>query len=123
MTRFVVKREINPVQERRFGTAETLSMLKGRMVADLAMLLLKTFDPVRQAGVYEPDCYVLDVRLTDEAEPKAFHAEIAFANERLGKAIDLLKRLEDVVEALDGTSIENERIVDDYRAFMQSGAL
>lgn len=30
---------------------------------------------------------------------------------------DLLVRLEDAVEALDGTSVENEKLVDDYRAW------
>ena len=30
---------------------------------------------------------------------------------------DLLLRLEDYVEALDGTSVENEKLVDDYRAW------
>lgn len=30
----------------------------------------------------------------------------------------LLRRLDDVVEALDGTSVENEKLVDDYRALM-----
>jgi hypothetical protein len=30
---------------------------------------------------------------------------------------DLLRRLEDAVEALDGTSVENEKLVDDYRAW------
>ena len=32
-------------------------------------------------------------------------------------ARDLLLRLADVVEALDGTNEENEKLVDDYRAF------
>lgn len=31
---------------------------------------------------------------------------------------DLLKRLTDAVEALDGTSVENEKLVDDYRAWL-----
>ncbi len=30
---------------------------------------------------------------------------------------DLLLRLADAVEALDGTSVENEKLVDDYRAW------
>jgi hypothetical protein len=30
----------------------------------------------------------------------------------------LLLRLEDSVEALDGTSVENEKLVDDYRKLM-----
>jgi hypothetical protein len=30
---------------------------------------------------------------------------------------DLLLRASDAIEALDGTSIENERLVDDYRAW------
>lgn len=30
----------------------------------------------------------------------------------------LLRRLNDAVEALDGTSVENESIVDDYRALL-----
>ena len=33
---------------------------------------------------------------------------------------DLLLRLEDYVEALDGTSVENEKLVDDYRAWRAS---
>lgn len=31
----------------------------------------------------------------------------------------LLRRLNDAVEALDGTSVENESIVDDYRALIK----
>lgn len=34
--------------------------------------------------------------------------------------VDLLLRLEDAVEALDGTSVENERLVDDYRSWRAS---
>lgn len=30
---------------------------------------------------------------------------------------DLLLRAEDYIEALDGTSVENEKLVDDYRAW------
>lgn len=36
---------------------------------------------------------------------------------KYGDARDLLLRLADAVEALDGTSVENEKLVDDYRAF------
>lgn len=32
--------------------------------------------------------------------------------------LTLLKRLKDAVEALDGTSVDNEKIVDDYRALI-----
>jgi hypothetical protein len=32
---------------------------------------------------------------------------------------DLLVRLKDAVEALDGTSVENEELVDEYRILMQ----
>ena len=32
--------------------------------------------------------------------------------------LDLLRELEDAVEALDGTSVENEAIVDKYRVLM-----
>lgn len=33
-------------------------------------------------------------------------------------ALELLSRARDAIEALDGTSVENERLVDDYRAAM-----
>lgn len=32
-------------------------------------------------------------------------------------AENLLRRLGDAVEALDGTTVENEKLVDDYRAY------
>ncbi len=38
------------------------------------------------------------------------------------KMADLLLRLEDTVEALDGTSVENEALVDDYRTWRASYA-
>lgn len=37
---------------------------------------------------------------------------------KLETALALLERLRDHVDALDGTSVENEKLVDDYRAFM-----
>jgi hypothetical protein len=30
---------------------------------------------------------------------------------------DLLRRAKDAIESLDGTSVENEKLVDDYRAW------
>lgn len=37
---------------------------------------------------------------------------------KLQTAMSLLERLRDAVDAMDGTSVENETLVDDYRAFM-----
>lgn len=34
-------------------------------------------------------------------------------------AVALLRRLNDAVEALDGTNVENEKLVDDYRALIK----
>jgi hypothetical protein len=36
---------------------------------------------------------------------------------------DLLLRLADAIEALDGTSVENEKLVDDYRAWHAQSTL
>jgi hypothetical protein len=33
--------------------------------------------------------------------------------------VALLRRLNDAVEALDGTNVENEKLVDDYRALIK----
>lgn len=38
-------------------------------------------------------------------------------------ALDLLRRMEDAIEALDGTTVENEKLVDDYRAFMRKAII
>ena len=32
--------------------------------------------------------------------------------------LDILRRAGDAIEALDGTTVENEKLVDDYRALM-----
>lgn len=33
---------------------------------------------------------------------------------------DLLRRAKDAIEALDGTSVKNEKLVDDYRAWRKT---
>lgn len=37
---------------------------------------------------------------------------------KYARMVSLLVRLKDTVEALDGTSVENERLVDEYRRVM-----
>lgn len=37
---------------------------------------------------------------------------------KYARALAVLARAHDAIEALDGTSVENERLVDDYRAVM-----
>lgn len=45
---------------------------------------------------------------------------ITLMTNRYNKMQNLLERLNDEVEALDGTSLENEKIVDEYRALMKT---
>lgn len=45
---------------------------------------------------------------------------ISIMANRYNKMQELLAQLKDTVEALDGTSIENEKLVDDYRTLMQT---
>ena len=44
-----------------------------------------------------------DIHTTDQVKP-------------VSEIVDVLLRARDAIEALDGTSVENERLVDDYRA-------
>lgn len=53
-----------------------------------------------------------------QAELRALDAMVLQQREDAADAIGLLKRAEDAIEALDGTSVENELLLDDYRAFM-----
>jgi len=46
-------------------------------------------------------------------------ASIARSYNAFPTALSLLLRLQDAVEALDGTSVENEALVDEYRAFLK----
>lgn len=41
------------------------------------------------------------------------------AADEIARLDDLLRRAGDAIEALDGTSVENERLVDDYRAWLK----
>jgi hypothetical protein len=49
----------------------------------------------------------------EEAEQCSANAHLIAAAPDL---LDILVRAKDVIEALDGTSVENEKLVDDYRA-------
>ncbi|WP_448365907.1 hypothetical protein [Fluviibacter phosphoraccumulans] len=46
--------------------------------------------------------------------------DITLMANRYNKMQNLLERLNDEVEALDGTSLENEKIVNEYRALMKT---
>jgi len=54
--------------------------------------------------------------------PKHWHQLLTHPDARLIEAapdmLDVLLRAKDAIEALDGTSAENEKLVDDYRAVL-----
>lgn len=54
-----------------------------------------------------------------QAELRAVDALVIQQCEDLADAVGLLKRAGDAIEALDGTNVENELLVDDYRKFME----
>ena len=45
--------------------------------------------------------------------------QLAVAEKQRDELLALLLRAEDAIEALDGTSVENEKLVDDYRALIE----
>ena len=65
--------------------------------------------------------YCLATELVEARKPRNDFQAGALAQEaRIAALQDLLLRAEDAIEALDGTSVENERLVDDYREFIRS---
>jgi pimeloyl-ACP methyl ester carboxylesterase len=88
----------------------------------------KTMIPEEELKILKADWAALVAQVTDPtlaiwAERDAAGALLRRLNDAIqaerDAAVALLRRLNDAVEALDGTNVENEKLVDDYRALIK----
>ena len=58
-------------------------------------------------------------RSKDAEKRNGLREQLAAVEKQRDELLALLLRAEDAIEALDGTSVENEKLVDDYRALIE----
>ena len=77
---------------------------------------------MRLADIYAERCNNHQRHATEETHhdmmwfSNALEAEATRLHSVIAELIDVLIRAKDAIEALDGTTVENEKLVDDYRA-------
>ncbi len=62
--------------------------------------------------------YIIEALAVVQPAPSAEPADVAALRAERDALLGIMRRANDAIEALDGTNVENEKLVDDYRAVM-----